>query len=199
MERFPATLLSAVLLLLAAPALRAQTAPSTADEVFVQQASASPAASLVPSTRAEAVAEIYSRLWQSDRAFLDLAFRRSDGNAVLTDQTGSENDLNVDQSGARNLAVLVQEGMQNTASVQQSGDDNVFGAWVTGDLNQIDVTQRGAGNIYLLDFEGDRLNHTVVQDGDGLQLIQTGEAEVPFSVEQRGSDASVTITHNQGY
>jgi hypothetical protein len=194
-----ATPLAVALLLGAASAgpLHAQ-ASTTDSEVYVQQAVPGVTVSLTPLTRAEVVGEVYDRLGPADRAFVDGALGRTDGNAALVSQTGTENTAQVDQAGAGNLAVLVQTGTANASMVEQIGTDNVFGAWVDGDANQIDVMQDGDDNVYLLQFRGDRLDHTVVQEGDRLQLVQTGEAAAPFSVEQRGSDAALIIRHNQG-
>jgi len=196
MTRTYTTRLTATLLLgaLASPAALAQA--GTADEVFLPQAGLT--VSLTPLTREQAIDEVYVRLWDEDQAALDLALGRTDGNVALVRQMGSGNTVTADQAGARNLAVLVQDGTGNTADVSQIGDDNLFGATVTGDLNALDVTQRGDRNVYLLDFTGDRLDHTVVQDGDDLQLVQTGVAEAPFSVEQRGDGAALVIEHNGG-
>ena len=184
--------LALIATLTAAPAL-AQSPTDT--EVVVVQAGLT--VSLSPLTREQAIDEIFGRLWDADRQALDVALGRTDGNLALVRQTGSGNDAAADQQGARNLAVVIQNGAENAADVQQFGDDNLLGAYVTGSLNAVDVVQRGDRNVYLLDFEGSRLDHSVVQNGSDLQLVQTGRAEAPFSVEQRGDGAALVIRHNE--
>ena len=174
----------------------AQTVAQEENDATIQQATGVMLTVSDPLTRTQAVEEIYGRLWEDDRQALDVATTNVSGNAVLVRQTGAGNDVTSDQFGVGNLAVTVQEGALNASVIEQTGNDNIYGAWVTGDGNDINVSQRGDGNVYLLDFQGDDLSHTVLQEGDNLQLIQLGESEIPFSVEQRGSGASMTISHN---
>lgn len=110
-------------------------------------------------------------------------------------QHGQMNAASLSQSGLHNLAVMQQEGNSNTTVLEQIGNGNVLGVWLTGDNNFLDVLQQGNDNVYVLDFIGDDLQHTVTQQGDGIQARQIGLGSRPFGIEQYGSGLNILIEH----
>lgn len=125
-----------------------------------------------------------------------LTGHKAGGSFAIINQDGESNAADVVQIGLSNLAVLHQQGNLNITLLEQLGDHNLFGAWLTGDGNYLDVRQEGNDNIYLLDFIGDNLNHSVVQQGDGIHATQIGSGSQPFSIEQTGSGMNIRIEHN---
>ncbi|MEP0547081.1 MAG: curlin repeat-containing protein [Rhodothermales bacterium] len=116
---------------------------------------------------------------------------------------GNDNDASIGQDGDGNLAVLLQQGDDNFTSTLQIGSGNVIGVRLRGVGNQLGtqatpgVLQAGADNLYLLDYTGDgQTIAPTAQIGDGNQVVQIGEIDVPFGVEQRGDGMRMIIRHN---
>ena len=148
----------------------------------------------------EAIETILQRLQDGEQRGLLSSYlltgHKAGGSFAIINQDGESNAADVVQIGLSNLAVLHQQGNLNITLLEQLGDHNLFGAWLTGDGNYLDVRQEGNDNIYLLDFIGDNLNHSVVQQGDGIHATQIGSGSQPFSIEQTGSGMNIRIEHN---
>jgi hypothetical protein len=130
------------------------------------------------------------------------------GNLALVRQAAFDdllggNDASVGQDGDGNLAVLLQQGNNNFTSTLQVGSGNVIGVRLRGLGNSLGtpadpgVLQAGADNVYLLDYEGsNQIIAPTIQEGNGNQVVQIGEIDVPFGVEQRGDGMRMIIRHN---
>lgn len=116
---------------------------------------------------------------------------------ALVSQTGELNSAIISQQGQGNIAALQQIGSANTTVFEQIGNHNSIIALLEGNQNYLSVLQRGNQNRYEFEFKGDHLDHSIEQHGDGLSATQTGIARRPFSIEQRGHGASISIEHNR--
>lgn len=190
-------LASCLLALLAVPAL-AQTAEED-EELFLEQAEVAQT-QLSPDDAREAILQ---RLHDGQHvgilnSFLTAGLPQG-GNFALINQEGVGNTASILQEGMANLAVMHQEGNRNTNVLEQIGTGNIFGSWFIGDDNHLTLRQQGNDNVYILEFEGSGRNfgHSVEQIGDGIQAIQIGAAERPFSIEQYGSGMEIRIEHNR--
>ena len=99
--------------------------------------------------------------------------------------------------------MIVQEGGSNFTSTRQIGSGNVIGVRLRGVGNTLGtpnnpgVLQEGADNLYLLDYAGNgQPIDPTIQQGNGNQVVQIGEIDAPFGVEQRGDGMRMIIRHN---
>jgi len=189
-------LLLAFVLPVAAGAQAPHAAPS---EAFVEQAAPGP-------TEAGGVERIYTQLWTEERALLEQFLADSDGQPgsfALIRQEGTDHTALIEQRGTRNAAVLLQDGVALATEVQQTGIGHLYGGRLTGADATVRVIQGGARNAYLMDLDltprpGAQPDHTIVQEGVGLRVVQTGTTSTPFTVEQHGLGQTILIEHNGG-
>jgi minor curlin subunit len=126
------------------------------------------------------------------------------GNFAIVRQEGLNNLADVSQQGQANVAIIVQEGTNITTKASQIGQGNVFGVRLVGNnlvMQNADgtdtVLQEGFENVYLLDFEGnDQLIPVSTQVGVDNQVVQVGQINTPFGVEQYGNGMRMVIIHN---
>lgn len=116
---------------------------------------------------------------------------------ALVSQSGDGNTAFVNQQGQGNKALMQQIGSGNTTLFEQIGNYNSLAARLEGNYNFLSISQRGDDNRYEFDFTGDYLEHSIEQHGTGLSASQTGMARRPFSIEQRGRGAAISIEHNR--
>lgn len=120
----------------------------------------------------------------------------ADGSSAEIVQSGRHNIARIIQQGARNVLHASQVGARNELYAEQIGDGNQIAARLIGDDNSLQVQQHGDDNAYLFSFEGDGLDHSLSQVGSGLRAVQLGTGDLPFSIEQKGTDMQIRIVHD---
>lgn len=122
----------------------------------------------------------------------------ADGNSAHIVQSGSHNVATIVQEGNANVLHASQIGDGNTLNAEQFGDRNRIAARLVGNENSLQVEQYGDDNAYLFSFEGDGIDHSLIQYGSDLRAVQlgTGDLDLPYSIEQRGTDMQIRIGHD---
>jgi hypothetical protein len=129
-----------------------------------------------------------------------LVTQHGKGNEAFIQQVDPANSNGIEtlQAGKENLIDISQAGYYNVITITQQGSNNLYDADIEGDNVRIDIKQHGHENIISQSLFLYNTGFSIIQNGDGNEIIQTGSASnsMGIQIQQHGSGMRLVIQSN---
>lgn len=111
---------------------------------------------------------------------------------------GDNNMTSITQIGSYNVGVIMINGNSNDASLYQNGSSLFSFIKIKGDKNILDVDQTGTALQHLIILEGSGVNFDILQNNQGVTLIQKGgNSPAPIIIRRNSGRVPIIIKNSR--